>query len=126
MRNQPGEPFPAFDDKCALHAIHRRYEKGICLRDQPCEGVAFRFIEAIFGPRPRRHDLAFLRRFANPIFPTRVLGRRVVVTPEPRMEDTGEASGRVVADHEPNVVPKTPQRSRLELGVLDHGSPERP
>jgi len=54
------------------------------------------------------------------------LGRRLPVAPEPGVENPREAARRVVAHHEPDVVPDRAERGGLELGVLDHGSPERP
>lgn len=45
---------------------------------------------------------------------------------EARVEGAREASRRVVAHHEAHVHAETTERVRLELGVLDHCSPERP
>jgi hypothetical protein len=48
------------------------------------------------------------------------------VTTEARVERAREAARRVVAHDEAHVQAETAERVRLELGVLDHCSPERP
>ena len=48
------------------------------------------------------------------------------MTAESRVQDAREAPGRVVPHQQAHVVPAPSERFGLELGVLDHGAPERP
>ena len=52
--------------------------------------------------------------------------RRVAVTADARVERTGELAGRIVAHHQPDVVPTGLERGGLKLRVLDDRPPERP
>ena len=52
--------------------------------------------------------------------------RRVAVAPDPRVQRTRELARRVVAHHQPHLVPARLQRLRLQLGMLDNRAPERP
>ena len=53
-------------------------------------------------------------------------GGGVVVTAVARVQRARERAWRVVPDHDPDVVAARAERLRLELGVLEHGAPERP
>ena len=52
--------------------------------------------------------------------------RRVAVAPDPRVQRTRELARRVIAHHQPHLVPARLQRLRLQLGMLDNRAPERP
>ena len=52
--------------------------------------------------------------------------RRVAVAPDPRVQRTRELARRVVAHHQPHLVPARLERLRLQLGMLDDRAPERP
>ncbi len=52
--------------------------------------------------------------------------RRIAVAPDARVQGARELPRRVVAHHQPHLVPTRLERGRLELGVLDHRAPERP
>ena len=52
--------------------------------------------------------------------------RRVAVPADARVQCSGELTRRVVRHQQPHVVPALLERRRLQLGVLDDGSPERP
>jgi hypothetical protein len=54
------------------------------------------------------------------------LGRRVAVPADAGMQGARELAGRVVAHDQSYVVAPLSQRRRLQLGVLDDGTPERP
>ena len=52
--------------------------------------------------------------------------RRITVPPDPGVERSGELTGRVVPHQQPHIVAPRLERGGLELGVLDHRTPERP
>src|SRR4029079_16953790 len=51
---------------------------------------------------------------------------RVAVTTHPRMQDPRELTRRVVAHHQAHVVTKLLERRRLQFGMFDDSTPERP
>ena len=54
------------------------------------------------------------------------VGWRIAVAADARMQHAREVAGRIVAHDRARVVPEPPERLRLELGMLDHASPEGP
>jgi hypothetical protein len=48
------------------------------------------------------------------------------VPADPGVQRAGELTRRVVAHDQLHLGAEPPQGGRLELGVLDHGAPERP
>ena len=53
-----------------------------------------------------------------------VFGCQVAVAADARVEGTRELTRRIVAHEQPHLVAEVAQRGRLQLRVLDNGSPE--
>ena len=82
----------------------------------------------------RRNERGLRTMFGSEPFAGTITERPTAITfaggspwrPDPRMEDARELARRVVAHHQPDLVPARLERRGLELGVLDDRPPERP